>query len=129
MKKLLAAALLFGLGLCAMAPAMAQVNAPIPSLQTALSNTAVQLKGAPGVLQWGSCYNPNASIAYVQVFDATSVTVGTTTPTEALPVPATTVASLPFPAQFFNAIKVAATTTATGGTAPGSALVCNFGFN
>jgi hypothetical protein len=29
---------------------------------------------------------------------------------------------------FANAIKVAATTTATGSTAPTNALVCNFGY-
>lgn len=118
--------------ICAMmlAPAAAQVNAPFPYRASALSNTVVQPKLSRGVFQWGSCYNPNAGVVYVQVFDsAGTVTLGTTPPTLAIPLPPTAVTQLPFPAVMLNGLQLAATTTATGSTAAGSALVCNFGFN
>lgn len=131
MKKFLAVLFLpLALILLACPVAMAQVNAPFPYRASALSNTVVQPKLARGVFQWGSCYNPNASVEYVQIFDlATTVTLGTTPPTLAIPLAASTVSQLPFPAVMLNGLQLAATTTATGSTAPGSALVCNFGFN
>lgn len=110
--------------------AIAQVNSPFPYRASALTNTVVQPKLARGVFQWGSCYNPNASVEYIQVFDtAGTVTLGTTVPTMAIPLVASTVTQLPFPALMLNGLQLAAATTATGNTAPGSALVCNFGFN
>lgn len=127
MKKLLAGML--ALALLA-TPALAQVNAPIPKAAPALTNTAVVLKPAAGVLQWVNCGNANAAIEYVQVFDvAGTVTVGTTPNTLALAIPPSTAVSLLLPAQTFNGIQVAATTTPGGSTAPGAALVCNFGIN
>lgn len=127
MKKLLA-----GLLACTLlaTPALAQVNAPIPISKPALTNSAVSLKAHAGVLQWVNCGNANAAIEYVQVFDvSTTVTVGTTPNKLALAIPPSTTASLVLPAQFFNAIQVAATTTPGGSTAPGTALACNFGIN
>lgn len=103
-----------------------------PVLVATLSNSAqtVQATG-PKKLDWIDCANTNATLAYVQVFDvAGSVTVGTTAPKISIPM-------YPSPAPnrlaamgltFSNAIKVAATTTSTGSTAPGTALVCNFGW-
>ena len=128
MKKLLSLALA---ALLLLPPvAMAQVLAPIPKFADGLTNTAVTIKATAGQLQWATCYNPSDAVAYVQVYDtAGAVTVGTTTPVLSLPI--ATGANLPItgPAQFFNAIKVAATTTATGGSAPSSPLTCSFGFN
>lgn len=111
-------------------PAVAQVNAPFPFRASALTNTVVQPKLSRGSFQWGSCYNPNASVEYIQVFDsAATVTVGTTAPTMAIPLAASTVTALPFPAVMLNGLQLAATASATGSTAPAAPLVCNFGFN
>ncbi len=122
--------ILFAASLLLASPAIAQVNAPFPFRASALTNTVQQPKLARGAFQWGICYNPNASVEYVQVFDlATTVTLGTTPPTLSIPLAASTVTQLPFPAVMLNGLQIAGTTTATGSTAPGSALVCNFGFN
>lgn len=128
MKKLLCG--LLALALLAPLPAMAQVNAPVPISKPALTNTAVVLKATSGILQWVNCGNTNASTVYLQIFDsAGTVTVGTTPNTLSLAIPPSLTANLGFPAQFFNGIQVAATTTVGGGTAPGSTLACNFGIN
>ena len=96
------------------------------SSQTALSNTKTQVKGSAGTFGGYMFYNPNASAAYIQVFDVAnaSVTVGTTTPTYVIPIPATSAANVEFTngINHGTAVVVAATTTATGSTALGSAL-------
>jgi hypothetical protein len=72
-------------------------------------------------------YNPNASVEYIQVWDVASgsITVGTTAPTYVIPIPATTGANVEFSVGIAHAtaINIAATTTPTGSTAPGTALV------
>lgn len=125
MKRFIIAALLLGLTL----PAIAQVSAPIPVKLPALLATAQTIKGSKGVLQWMACYNTNAAVAYVQIFDATAPTVGTTPSALSIPVPATSSVSIPIPSQYFTAITAAATTTPGGSTALGAVLVCNFGIN
>lgn len=65
--------------------------------------------------------NPNAAVSYIQIFDAAStdaVTVGTTTPTAVVPLPASTPVNVVLSMPFRNGIVVAATTTPTGSTAP-----------
>ena len=102
-----------------------------PFFNAALVATVVSVKGVPGMLSWTDIYNPNATIAYVQVFDAATtgaVTLGTTPPRLSLPVPATGTLALNFDrAGFLNGIQIAATTTSTGSTAPGTGLVVNLG--
>lgn len=97
-----------------------------------LSSTAVLLvpntSGGPISLSYFNLSNPNSTLAYVQFFDAaatSAVTVGTTAPTFFVAVPANggVVDTSPLvDYQFKKGIVVAATTTPTGNTAPGSAV-------
>jgi hypothetical protein len=86
------------------------------------------VKGSAGKLWGWQVYNPNSTIVYLQVFDATSPTPGTSTPVLSLFVPILggIDAYLDSPISFSNAIKVTVTTTPTGGTAPASAAITNF---
>jgi hypothetical protein len=102
-----------------------------------LSSTAVLLASMTGVggvaagqltISYINATNPNTTLAYVQFFDAATagaVTVGTTAPAFFVGVPAfgggvDTPQLVPY--QFRKGIVVAATTTPTGSTAPGSAI-------
>jgi hypothetical protein len=97
------------------------------SSQTALTNTKVAVKSSAGNFGGYMMYNPNASAVYIQVFDvaSASVTLGTTTPTYVIPLPASAGANVEFRNGITHstAITVAVTTTATGSTAPATALV------
>jgi hypothetical protein len=72
-------------------------------------------------------YNPNASVAYLQVFDAataTTITLGTTVPDMIFAIPAASAANIEITCgvNMTNGVKLACTTTATGSTAPGTGL-------
>jgi len=89
---------------------------------------ASTVKASSGTLFGLSIYNPNASVEYLQVFDAASVTVGTTAPVQSFAILASGQLNMSFNSTgiaFTNSIKIAATTTATGSTAPGTGLVVN----
>lgn len=91
------------------------------------------IKATPGQLAKLYCYNPNATVAYVQVFNTASgsVTTGTTKPAQFYGIPATNAAGFsmsPVGDQYTVAISAAATTTATGLTAPNTGLDCSFSF-
>lgn len=78
-------------------------------------------------------HNPNAAVAFVQMFNAASVgavTLGTTPPTDWIAIPAGGVIDGFWPiSPAFNAgLVVAATTTPTGNTAVGVGLPLSFGF-
>ena len=121
----------------------AAVTSPVPIGTTggitplklnALTNSAVAIKASAGQLFMLQCGNTNASEYYVQIYNvaAGSVTVGTTAPTLSIPIAATSTGGFALSLQglqFSTAISAAATTTATGGTAPGTALDCNAGYN
>jgi len=102
---------------------------------SALTNTAVAVKTTAGILGIAYCYNPNSTVAYVQVFNVAtgSVTVGTTAPTFFFAIPATSIGGFGFGGgsglYFSTAISIAATTTSTGGSAPSTALECSEGYN
>lgn len=99
-----------------------------PILNAALDGTVVPLAATETPLAWAHVYNPNATVAYVQLFDTTGVvTLGTTAPKMALAVPGQSTIQFNGPAVFLSGIKAAATTTPTGNTAPAAALVANFG--
>lgn len=105
-----------------------QLLARTPYLNTALSNTAQSVKGSSGILGGAHITNPNDAVAYVQCYDtAGAVVVGTTTPTFVFEIPAMGGYDLwDIPGIAFTAgLKIAATTTAEGGTAPASPLLCN----
>lgn len=97
---------------------------------TALTNTAQAVKASAGKLGGWYIYNPNATVAYVIVWNVATggVTVGTTNPKLVIPIPATSAANLEIVngVTFDTAITVAATTTGGGNTAPGTALEANF---
>lgn len=96
------------------------------SSQTALTNTKISIVAGAATFGGYYFYNPNATAAYIQVFNTLtgSVTLGTTPPFYVLSLPATAGGNL----EIANGIKhdtalvVAATTTATGSTAPGTAV-------
>lgn len=109
-------------------------NGVTPKILNALSNSAVSVKGSAGQLFGLQCGNTNASEEYVQIYNVASgsVTVGSTSPTLSVPIAATATGGLMISLvgiQFGTAISVAATTTATGGSAPGTALDCNAFYN
>jgi hypothetical protein len=103
-----------------------------PIAETALSTTVQTVKSSAGTLGAYYCYNPNSTVAYVQVFDTSgTVTLGTTVAKWTMGIPPGAAANLGIPMgglNFASAIKVATTTTATGSTANSTALNCNFGF-
>ena len=113
-----------------LAPTTAQLGLTIFS-NTAVLATAVAVKASAGRLNWYNAYNPNASVTYLQIFNVASgsVTVGTTAPTISVGIPANSgwdgesLMSL----NWSTAISIAATTTPTGSTAPGTGIVVNFG--
>lgn len=103
------------------------------SRNAALSNTAVAISAISGRLYGWHVFNPGTALAYVQVYNlaAASVVVGTTTPTITLALPSNSTSNVgvdglfSIPVEFSSAISMAATTTPTGGTAPGTALLAN----
>jgi hypothetical protein len=103
-----------------------------PSLQNGLSITVKVVKASAGNLDGYYIYNPNASVAYVQIFNASSagsVTLGTTVPVLSLGIPSLGAANIStLGIAFSTGIAVASTTTATGSTANGTAVDANFWF-
>lgn len=98
---------------------------------TALTNSAQVIKASAGNLYGYYIYNPNATAAYVMVYNiaAASVTVGTSTALLVFCIPATSGANLmfPYPITFSNAgWSAAAATTGGGNTAPGTSLEAMF---
>lgn len=106
-----------------------------PKFYSALSTTLQLVKGGRALLDVFEASNINAADAFVQMFDAASagdVTLGTTTPTWSLFVPKGDATSrgaadktLPMPVSFLYGLVIAATTTATGSSAPTTGLVVN----
>jgi hypothetical protein len=98
----------------------------------ALTNTAVAISAAAGSVYGYEIHNPAAATTYWQVYNvaAASVTVGTTTPYKSIGIPAgaTALISMPVPWSLGTAISHAATTTATGSTAPATALAVNVSY-
>ncbi len=100
------------------------------SYTAALVATKVAVKASAGNLYGYHIYNPNSAVIYVQMFNvaSASVTLGTTPPTMVLAVPAggwaDATPSGP-PITFNTAITIAATTTASGLTAPTTGLLTN----
>lgn len=109
-------------------PSESAVPPRTPVRASALSTTVVTVSGA-GILDSIILFNPNTSVAYVQIFDISgTVTLGTSIPRLSIGVPKEDSVCLSgLNLKFPNAIKVAATTTAAGSSAPSTALDCNFG--
>jgi hypothetical protein len=108
-------------------PTTASYNALTPYNGTAVT-TAATVKSSGGNLYGWSIYNPNSTLCVAQVFNTTSVTLGTTT--EILNIPIIGSASgggsniiLPLPINFSTAIAVAATTAAHGSTTCSTGMI------
>ena len=101
-----------------------------PFFDSSVTSTAEIMVGVTAVLYYLEVQNPNAVDAWLQLFDAASPTVGTTTPTLSVFVPALGATDKFWPGgiRFRVAIRYAATTTSTGNTAPSSNLVVNGGY-
>jgi hypothetical protein len=107
-----------------------------PILLNGLSTTVTAIKSSlPGLLGTIYCYNANATVAYIQVFDvatAAGVILGTTKPVLSLGIPSA-LASGAGPASvgiaFQKGIQVAVTNSATGASANGSGMDCSATFN
>jgi hypothetical protein len=101
-------------------------NASSSDGATALTNSAQAVKASAGNLIGYFIYNPNATAQFVQFFNTASgsVTVGTTNPLFMLTIPPTSAANLWMLGgiAFGTAISIAATSTAGGNGAPGTAL-------
>lgn len=99
--------------------------------QSALTNTKVApFTGAATFGGW-HIYNPNNAITYIQIFDAltASVTLGSTTPNMVIVVPANgweDWTPVPPGIAFSTGLVLAATTTASGSTAPANNLLATF---
>lgn len=118
-------------------PVPSAMNGWLPKLENGLSNSVMTVKGSAGELGAYHCLNQSGAVAYVQVFDAATsgaVTLGSTIPVWSFGLPASS--SLPGGGNlewsngvhFASGIQVAATTTATGSTAPATAVDCNFAY-
>lgn len=97
--------------------------------QNALSTTVQTVNGSSATLDLIHCENPANAATFLQIFNvAGTVTLGSTVPDLSFSMPASGgVLSLVGTNIFFrNAIKIAATTTATGSSAPATAIDCNF---
>lgn len=101
-----------------------------PYRNNALSATKVAAVTIPARIFYVHFYNPNSSGVFLQLFDLASgsVTVGTTTPTRELFLPATggIDGPLPMPWGFDTAVTIAATTLSGGSVAPSSAIHVQF---
>lgn len=101
---------------------------------TNLLATDVAVKDVPGHVYWVEIHNTNAAVEFVHFYDAATgdVTVGTTVPVFSLAVASSGqryIMPSDFPLyEFKTAITVAASTTATGNTAPGTGLVVHIGY-
>lgn len=101
----------------------------LPKVFSAAASAAKTLINAAACTFGGhlTIYNPNATVAYIQVFDAAataSVTVGTTVAVALIIVPATSAANVEVTngVHMASGIVIAATTTATGSTGITTAL-------
>ncbi len=95
--------------------------------------TTQTVKASAGNLYGWYIYNPNSSACYLQIFNTTTPTLGTTVPIASLGVPATSGANIPpgagvAIANFSTAIAVAATTTAQGATTCTTGMTANIWF-
>jgi hypothetical protein len=92
----------------------------------AQTTTKQAVKASAGTFGGYYIYNPNATVAYLQVFDvaSASVTLGTTVPDMIFAIPAASAANIEITCgvNMATAITLACTTTATGLTAPTTGL-------
>ncbi len=107
-------------------------GAVTPILANGLTATVVAVSPNPGTLEAVDVFNPAAAAAaYLQFFDAPpdKVVLGTTKPKWSVGIAQNSARTLTeLGLNFRTALSVAATTTATGNTAPGTAVDANIGY-
>ena len=89
------------------------------------------MKTGAGTFYGWDFINTGGQVAYVQVFDATAVTLGTTTPLQSKYVPANGGSweeKFPFGVAFANGLIVAATSGPTNAAAPAAGINANIEF-
>ena len=93
------------------------------------TKTDIGTANTAGIVSGWYFYNPNNSVAYVQVFNlqASAVTLGTTAPVYSIGIPALSAANLMSPTGITHstAISIAVTTTRAGSTNVGSTVDYN----
>lgn len=84
-----------------------------------LTNAVQTVKGSAGTFGGYMVYNPNATAAYLQIFDSASASAGTTKADLIIAIPPTSAANIELTngVNMATGIQVLATTTATGSTA------------
>jgi hypothetical protein len=106
----------------------------VTSFQPSLTNSIVTIKASKAPLIYFSCYNPNGSDVFIQIFDksnSAAVSLGTTVANRVLVAPAlsgTGHQQLTPPFSAKNGLQVAATTPANGASAPSGPIDCEFGY-
>jgi hypothetical protein len=100
----------------------------IAKIANALTNSGVAVKASAGQFGGVQCYNPNATVAYVQIYNATSIT-GTPVQSYGIAPTATGGVSITGGLAMSTGIEIQAATTATGSSAPSSAMDCNVWYN
>lgn len=99
---------------------------------SSLGNTVTAVKTTPARMHEYDFYNPNSTGVWVQLFNlaVASVTLGTTSPTRAIYIPATSGRdwSSPYSITWATAMAIACTTTAGGSTAPSSPIQAYVGY-
>lgn len=108
-----------------------------PFFDGAVTNTPVALRAITSRLYYVHAINTGLTDVFLQMFNvpAAAVSAGTTVPVQSWVIPGGTGASnrgafataFDFPLQFNGAMSMLVATTATGGTAPGSAAIVNLG--
>ena len=107
-----------------------QTSGGCSTFSGSIGATATAIKTTPGQLYGCVIGNSNTSAVYVQLFDATSATLGTTAPKLSLLIPAGGGLTRDFVlgVQFSVGIMFACTTTRTGATSPTNTVDVNFDF-
>jgi len=112
----------------------AQQQGETTSFQPSLTNSVVTVKSSKMPLIYYSCYNPNGSDVYIQLFDKASsgtVTLGMTVANRVVLAPAlsdTGPQQLTPPFAAKNGLQIAATTSPSGSAAPAAPINCEFGY-
>lgn len=115
-------------------------KASIPLLDLTADETLTLIKTGYTLLHRVELENPNTTGMYLQLFDAAAVsdvTLGVTTPTAVIPIPAgdgtengiRAIGYESAPPRFYKGLVYAVTTTATGSTGPTTELPANFNFD
>lgn len=115
------------------APALTSSSTTMSSYRNAaLLATPVQVKSGAGRIHQYHFGNPNTSVVFLHIYNslAANVTVGTTTPLATYMIAANAALDgfWPNSLNYSTGITLAATTTATGSTAPATGLLTNIGY-